>query len=192
LALLAGRIGQIVDHVSLAGDVGVSPNTVKAWLSVLEASYLVFSLPPFHNSFGKRYIKRSKVYFTDTGLACRLLGITQASQVEQHFLRGGLFENYVIGEVRKRIDNAGLDRALSFYRDSRGNEVDLIIDDHSARTAVEIKSSSTFSRSFLTGLTRWQDLAPDTRARFLVYPGQPGTVSGVDLVNSADLTPLLA
>jgi predicted AAA+ superfamily ATPase len=198
MALLAGRVGQLADYTSIANDVGLSVGTVRNWLSVLEASYLIRILPPYHNNFGKRYIKSPKIYFSDTGLACRLLGIRTADELIGHFAIGGLFENYIIAEVLKRINNCGIDARLFFYRDSNQNEVDLIIASGNKLIPVEIKSSSSFSRSFLKGLSHWRALTGATASSvnagdadgFLIYTGKPAKASGFEILSHEDLAPL--
>jgi predicted AAA+ superfamily ATPase len=191
MALLAGRVGQLSDHSSLANDVGVSAGTIGNWFSLLEASYLIRILPPYHNNFGKRYVKSPKIYFTDTGLTCRLLGIRGADELNRHFAIGGLFENYIISEVLKHIKNRGIGAQLFFYRDSNQNEVDLLIARGDLRIPVEIKSSSSFSKSFLKGLSRWRALTGAEEAPgFLVYTGEPAKAGGIDILSHEDLTPL--
>jgi len=198
--LLAGRIGQLLDYTSLANDAGISPNTVKNWISVLEASYLVKILRPLHNNFGKRYIKSPKIYFLDTGLVCRLLGIRHAEEIEGHYLRGNLFENYVIAELHKEISSRDFDTEMFFYRDAKQNEVDLILRSSSGNVAVEIKSASGFSTSMLKGLQFWgnlseqqkqSDSASKTCNMFVVYAGPPEAIGGIHLLSWADLRELL-
>jgi predicted AAA+ superfamily ATPase len=200
MGLLAGRIGQLVDYASIADDVGVSPKTVRAWLSVLEASYLVFTVPPYSVNVGKRLIKSAKVYFADTGLACRLLGITEAGQLASHYARGALFENLVIGELRKRVDLAALDAQLFFLRDAKGHEADLVVSHADGRlTLVEIKSSQTFSRSFTKGLDYWRAIwaeradasAPNVTGSFVVYGGRAGQVGDTELIGLDGLDQVL-
>lgn len=116
LKLMAGRTGQIVDYTSLAADTGVSPNTIKKWLSILEASFIIFKLPPYFNNFGKRVIKSSKYYFTDVGLLCYLLGIREIDQVVRDPLVGNIFENLVIAELMKSRFDAGFPADFYFFR----------------------------------------------------------------------------
>jgi predicted AAA+ superfamily ATPase len=202
MRVLAGRIGQLLDYTSLANDTGVSPGTAKNWLSILEASYLITILRPLHNNFGKRYIKSPKVYFIDTGLACRLLGIRRAEEIERHYLKGNLFENYVIAEIHKEISSRKLDTEMFFYRDAKKNEVDLILRNASNELAVEIKSASGFSTSMLKGLTYWNNLRSQNQAsnlpenyersigKFLVYAGKSETVGETQLLAWTDLARL--
>ena len=158
ITLLAGRVGQVVNLASLGNDVGASGTTIRSWLSVLKASYVVFELPPFFENIQKRVIKSSKIYFTDVGLAAFLLGIHTAEQATRDPLRGNLFENLVITEIVKGALNKGIRPEIYFFRDSHGNEVDLIIRERGELIPVEIKSAGTFSMDFLKGLTRFQQL----------------------------------
>ena len=171
LALLAGRVGQLLNTSSLASDVGVTAMTIESWISILEASYIVFRLRPYHHNFGKRHIKSAKLYFTDTGLACRLLGIVASTTLHEHYLIGGLFENMVILEIKKYLQNTGNPSQLFFFRDSNGNEVDLIIDHGDKITPVEIKSSATFSPDFLKGISYWQNLTKKNNPGLIIYNG---------------------
>lgn len=186
LVLLAGRIGQIVNMASLANDVGVSANTLRQWLSVLKASYLVFELPPWFENIGKRVIKSPKFYFADVGLAAFLLGIHTADQASRDPLRGNLYENLVVADVLKRLCNAGRRPELFFYRDTHGNEVDLLIRQGRQWTPVEIKSASTFSMDFLKGIQRFRKaVGEDVVTEGLVlFNGEQGhQVQGVRVLN---------
>lgn len=172
IKLLAGRIGQIVNYASLASDVGVSAITIKEWISVLEASYLIFKLEPYFENFGKRVIKSPKIYFCDTGLACYLLGIESASQLVKDSLYGNLFENSVILEILKFRYNEAKDPRLYFYRNVQGKEVDLILQQGSNLIPIEIKSSKTFSTSFTDGLNYFHSEAyPKAKNGAIIYGG---------------------
>lgn len=149
--LCAGRVGQIVDYTSMANDTGVSVNTVRGWISLLEASFIVHLIHPYYKNFGKRMIKSPKLYFTDTGLVCFLLNVTSPSQLETHYLRGSLFENLIIMELLKSRLNRALPSNLWYYRDSNKNEIDCILDEDQIK-AIEIKSGRTFSDEFHRGL----------------------------------------
>jgi predicted AAA+ superfamily ATPase len=157
LTLLAGRTGQLINFASLSNDSGVSPSTVKNWISILKASYVVCELQPYFQNIGKRVMKSPKIYFTDTGLACYLLGITDADQLKHDPLRGNLFENFLILEFFKNCYNTGKPPVLFFYRDSHGNEVDLLISKGRSLVPIEIKSASTFDESFLKGIDRFKE-----------------------------------
>lgn len=161
LILLAGRIGQVINYSSLSNDIGVSSVTIKSWISVLKASYLVFELPPFFENIRKRVVKSPKLYFTDTGLATYLLGIHTQEQVSRDPLRGNLYENLIILEIRKAFLNQGKRPDLYFYRDSNGNEVDLLIRNHRGLLPVEIKSSATFNKQFLKGIEHFREVSED-------------------------------
>ncbi|MDX9973994.1 MAG: ATP-binding protein [FCB group bacterium] len=156
LVLLAGRVGQIVNFASLSNDAGVSSTTIRNWLSVLKATYIVFEQPPFFENVHKRVVKSPKVYFTDPGLAAFLLGIHDEKQAARDPLRGGLYENLVIAEVLKGAFNRGIRPEVYFYRDSNGNEVDLLIREKGSLIPVEIKSAATFTADFLKGLERFR------------------------------------
>lgn len=157
--LCAGRSGQILNLSSLATDCGITHNTAKSWISVLEASYLLFQLRPHHQNFSKRLIKSPKIYFNDTGLLCWLLGIQEPSQLTTHPLRGQIFETFIISELRKLFLNSGEPANFHFWRDSNGMEVDLLIEKGGKLMPVEIKSGQTLNRDFFSGLERWLALA---------------------------------
>lgn len=170
--LCAGRCGQLLNLSALAADCGISHNTAKSWISVLEASYLVFLLRPHHANFNKRLVKTPKLYFHDVGLAAWLLGIRTAEQLAVHPLRGSLFESFVIAELVKARLNRGEVAGLYFWRDSNGQEVDVIAEHGSKLQPIEIKAGKTINREFFNGLARWQALAGgDAVAPALVYGG---------------------
>lgn len=172
IKLCAGRIGQLLNMSSLATECGVTIPTIQSWLSVLQSSYILYLLPPDHRNFSKRLVKTPKLYFYDTGLACSLLEIRQASQVSTHYLRGGLFENLVINEFLKRSYHAGNRPSLSFWRDSNGIEVDLLLNEGEHIEAVEIKSGQTWSHDYFKNLNIWGKLSgEDTSRRRVVYGG---------------------
>lgn len=172
MKLLAGRVGQLMDYSSLANDVGVSSNTIKDWLSILEASFIVYKLAPYFENFGKRVVKSPKFYFVDTGLLTFLLGIEKATQVTRDPLVGQLFENLIVTECLKTRFNLGKLPNLYFFRDSNGNEVDILFQDGRDLVAIEVKSSSTYRESLLKGLKRISTLAPNVRNKYLVYAGE--------------------
>ena len=170
--LCAGRVGQVLDMASLANDAGVAHNTASAWVSVLEASYIVYRLTPHYQNFSKRLIKRPKLYFYDTGLAARLLGIRTPDEIRYHALRGNLFECWVVSEVRKWNAHNRQQLALHFWRDHKGREIDLLIDLGGKVVAVEIKSGATITGDFFHGLEYYQHLAQDhLQQAFLIYGG---------------------
>jgi predicted AAA+ superfamily ATPase len=172
LALLAGRVGQVLNYTSLANDIGVSGMTIKNWISVLKASFVVFTLAPYYENVGKRVIKSPKIYFTDIGLVSHLLGIERPDQARRDPLRGGLYENLMILEVLKFFYNSGKRPDLYFYRDTHGNEVDLIIKQQRRLIPVEIKSAATFTKDFLKGIHQFSALAGSRCADgFVLYDG---------------------
>ncbi len=154
--LCSGRTGQLVNFLSLASDCGVTQPTAKAWLGILEASYLVFRLPPYHRNLGKRLLKTPKLHFYDTGLACWLIGIRTPQQLRTHPLRGAIFETWVVSEIVKHRLNRGESRGLYFYRNRDGAEVDLVIEHPSRLMLVEAKSSQTPNSSLFGGALRVQ------------------------------------
>ena len=145
VTLCAGRTAQLLNYSSLAADCGISQPTAKAWLTILEASFLVFRLPAFHSKLRKRLVKMPKLYFYDTGLACWLLGIRTPEQIRTHPLRGAIFETWVASELMKYQANRGESNRLSFYRDQNGAEADLIIECPTSVVLVESKSAGTAS-----------------------------------------------
>jgi len=177
LKLLAGRTGQVVDYSSLANDVGVDAKTIRHWISILEASFILFKLPPYFENFGKRVIKSPKYYFTETGLLCHLLGIREPSQITRDPLVGAIFENLVVMECAKSLYNRGLPAELYYFRDAKGNEVDLLIPEGRQLKALEIKSAATFKMDKLKGLRRIRALAPNVVACHLIYNGEKKNLS---------------
>lgn len=173
LKLCAGRTGQLLNMNSLANDCGISPNTAKSWISVLEASYVIFLLQPHHKNYKKRIVKMPKLYFIDTGLASSLLEIHSEKQLSTHFLRGALFENLILSELIKKRYNGGLKNNCYFWRDNKGVEIDCIIETGDKLTPVEIKSANTFNQDFYKNLNYWNKLS-DNQAEnsFVVYGGE--------------------
>jgi predicted AAA+ superfamily ATPase len=188
IKLCAGRIGQLLNIQSLSNDVGVSSGTIKNWLSILEASFVIKLLPPYFENFGKRLIKSPKLYFIDVGLAAYLLGIETLSQLKRDPLRGNLVENMVMMEWMKHRFNQGKDPNLYFYRDSNGIEVDGLYKTGHDFIAFEIKAAQTYHADFLNGLNALQGLL-DKRllASYLIYTGKGGhSVHGKKIVNCLD------
>jgi predicted AAA+ superfamily ATPase len=177
--LCAGRIGQLLNLQSLGNDAGVSHSTARQWVSVLEASYVAFLLPPLHANVSKRLIKTPKLYFHDVGLAAYLLGIENAGQIETHPLRGALFENMVITDVLKFRYNVGRRSNLHFYRDSSGLEIDLVYPFANRYLAIEIKSGQTVTTSQIAALEKFHGLFPDQHdTSILVYGGEEEMARG--------------
>lgn len=175
IKLCAGRIGQLLNLSSLSNECGIAVSTAQAWISLLEASYIVYLLKPDYNNYAKRLVKSPKLYFYDTGLACSLLDIKDAGQVSTHFLRGGLFENLVINEFIKESYNQGNEPELYFWRDSTGNEVDLLQQVGNKQNAYEIKSGATYSQDYFKGIGKWAKLSgAEPRQCYAIYAGERG------------------
>jgi uncharacterized protein len=171
LRLCAGRIGQLLNMSSLAVEVGVDVKTISSWIGVLETSFIVFRLQPYHKNFNKRIVKMPKLYFYDTGLAIALMGVENVSQLALHPFRGSLFENLVIVDFLKRHYNQGKSNNLFFWRDNTGNEIDLLIKQGNQRIPVEIKAGHTVSSDFFKGIRFWNKLT-HTEGGFLIYGGE--------------------
>jgi predicted AAA+ superfamily ATPase len=170
LRLTAARTGQLLNMQSLASDVGVSDKTVKHWLSILEACYLIHFVRPHSANFGKRLVKMPKIYMTDVGLAASLIGIQEAAQAQTHPLRGALFETLVVNELLKNRMNAGLREPLHFWRDHIGTEVDIILERGSEIAAVEIKSGLTVASDAFANLDKWRKYAARQGGYSAVHP----------------------
>ncbi len=177
MRLCAGRAGQLLNISSLANDTGISANTAKSWLSVLEASYVLYQLPPFYQNFNKRVIKQTKLYFYDTGLLAYLLQIEKPEQASNHFAIGALFENAVISEMLKQWFNRGEKPQFYFFRDSNGNEVDLVIPKGNTYFAIELKYGKTINSHFFKGLDTWSAMSgTPPEQQFLIYGGDENSM----------------
>lgn len=172
LKLCAGRIGSVFNASEIAGEIGVSSKTIQAWLSILQASYVVYLLPPYFENSRKRLTKSPKMYFCDTGLACTLLGIESAEQLAFDKMRGHLFENLIVVELLKRRLNEGKESNLYFYRDSNQNEVDILVNNGSSLDAIEVKSAMTYNPSFEKALLKVNEwVNPPVGKRTIIYAG---------------------
>lgn len=172
IRLCAGSVGQLVNQSRIGADCGVDQKTAQAWLSLLDAGYIAFRLRPYHNNFRKRVIKTPKLYFHDTGLACRLLGIRSPDDLAAHPLRGALFENWVLLELMKRNLAENGNRHFYFWRDQSGMEIDFIIEHDRGFDAVECKSGQTQAGDWFTGLKRWTEATRSHPSGLhLVYAG---------------------
>ena len=172
LRLLAGHVGQVVNLEAMSGDVGVSSTTLKEWLSVLEASFVVFRVAPYYNNFGKRFVKSPKVYFTDVGLAAHLLDLSSAEQVSRDPLLGGLFENMVMAEALKARYNAGRDGRIYYMRDKVGCEIDLVVENQRRLTFIEIKSAQTPNDSMAANIRVLRKTTGAGEKAYVVYSGE--------------------
>lgn len=193
IKLCAGRIGSLFKASELANEIGVSPNTITSWLSVLQASYIVTLLPPYFENTSKRLTKMPKLYFLDTGLACYLLGIESPEQLSRDKMRGALFENFVVTEALKQRYNQGKESNLYFYRDSNQNEIDLLLKRNTRLYGIEIKSSMTYHKDFEKALKRideWVKAPVDGKA--VVYAGNFENTSGeIKLLNYTNMDEVL-
>ena len=191
MKLMAGRIGQLINFQSLGNDVGADAKTIKHWLSILEASFIVFKLPPYFENFGKRAVKSPKYYFIDPGLACHLLDIEKKEQVTRDPLVGQLFENLVVLEALKTRGNQGLKPNLYFYRDSNGNELDLLHKSGNDLHGIEVKSSSTYNPAFKKGLRHFDAKSSALAKKSIIYSGENRNFSdGIQLVSYAQTSSL--
>ncbi|MBL7078322.1 ATP-binding protein [Candidatus Shapirobacteria bacterium] len=173
LKLCAGRTGQLLNLSSLAIDIGVKHNTIRSWLSVLEASFVIFLLQPYHGNLNKRLIKSPKLYFYDTGLVCSLLGITSKEQLTTHPLKGSLFETLIISEIQKHFYNQGVTPRHYFLQDKQAYEIDYLWQSGQKFRAVEIKSGQTVTKQYFANLAYWQKLGFITpQFSFVVYGGK--------------------
>lgn len=172
LHLCAGRIGQVLNYSSLANDCGIDQKTAQAWISLLEATYVVFLLQPYYKNIGKRLSKKPKLYFIDTGIACNLLNIKSAQEVSLHFAKGGLVESLIIADFYKQYCNIDQRPSLYFWRDYEGNEVDCVIEKALSLFPIEIKAGYTINRDYFKGFTYWQHIINGpTENNFVVYSG---------------------
>ncbi len=172
IRLCAGRTGQLLNLSSLANDCGITHNTAKAWISILEASYILFLLPPHHRNFNKRLVKTPKLYFHDTGLAAWLMGVQNSDQLASHPQRGALFETWTVGELLKGRYNQALPSNLFFWRDNTGNEIDVIADQGLTLNPIEIKAGQTINADYFSSLRKWLSWAGDEAGKpYLIYGG---------------------
>ena len=172
IRLCAARSGGLLNLSSLANDCGITHNTAKAWISILEASYILYLLTPHFRNFNKRLVKTPKLYFYDTGLAAWLLGIQNADQLAIHPQRGALFETWVVGELLKGRYGRALPSNLYFWRDNTGNEVDILVDQGLTMMPIEVKSGETISIDYFTGLKKWLSWAgTEAGDAYLIYGG---------------------
>lgn len=191
ISLCAGRIGQVINYNSLARDAGISHTTAREWLNILKASFIVFTLSPYHNNFNKRVTKMPKLYFYDTGLACSLLRLEKIEQVQNHYLRGGLFENLVMLEVMKYRMNKGKLANIYFWRDKQDREIDLICDWGNKIRAIEIKSGITISSDYTKHFKYFSALS-DNIEYSVIYGGkEPAKLNNVSINPITNITSIL-
>jgi predicted AAA+ superfamily ATPase len=175
--LCAARTAQLLNLSALAADCGISHVTARQWLSVLEASFITFRLPPYHRNFGKRLVKTPKLYFVDSGLAAWLLGVRDAATLDTHAQRGALFETLIVAEFVKHRLNAGLAPEACFWRDNTGHEVDLLFENGGGLQPIEIKSGATFADDWLRAMPKWTAFAGgQALPPWIVYGGSGDTM----------------
>ena len=173
LSMCAGRTGQILNLQDIGNSLGIDAKTVKQWLGMLQTNYIIYLLPPFHNNFSKRIIKAPKLYFYDTGIASFLLNIRSQADFQHHFAKGALYENFIINELMKNCYNKRVQPNFYYFRDSNGNEVDLLIDQSNFMYAAEIKSSRTMNDSFFKGLNYFTALSRQKKVKSIcIYGGE--------------------
>lgn len=184
LYLCAGRASQLVNLSAISDELGLDHKTIKAWLSVLEASYIIKMVYPFHKRITRRVVKTPKLYFLDIGIVSSLLGIQDPGQVTSHPQRGALYETMVVSEILKQRWNRGLDSPLYFYRDQKGNEIDLVIEEGRALKLIELRSSKTFNSSFLKGFSRFPRDQHEIVSQNIIYSGDiTGPYQGTRLLH---------
>lgn len=179
--LCANYAGQILNRDELAKQTGVDTKTILAWLGLLENSYIIYLLQPWHNNMNKRIVKSPKLYFYDTGLLCHLLGIKSIAALQKHTAYGGIFENWVITEIKKNNFNAGLNEGMYYFRDAVGNEVDLVMEKNGEPVAIEIKAGTKADNNLLRGLKYWQKFQP--KSNCLLINGGSKSVAITEKMN---------
>lgn len=184
MRLLAGRTGQELNYSSLSVEVGVDVKTIQSWLSILVSSYIVYLLPPFYKNYNKTIVKRPKLYFYDTAIACSLLGIRKPEHLQSHPLRGALFECLIVSEIVKQQNNTGNKESLYYWRDKTGREIDLIIDKTSTFIPVEIKSGKTIQTDFFKHLRYWLKLTGEKKGK-IIYAGDDNQkrTEGIEIIS---------
>lgn len=189
LGLCAGRIGQVLNLTSLASDAGVSVNTAKSWLSLLEASYILFQLKPYYKNYNKRLTKSPKLYFYDTGLVCSLLNIRNADMVKTHYLYGSLYENFIVSEIVKLQHHDGKTPNVYYWRDNNGVEIDCIVEtEKGQQIAIEIKGGATLNSDYMKSLKLFPNKSPEV-LKYIVYTGVDSLkFSDIEIVGLNDLS----
>ena len=173
LKMCAGRAGQILNLTSLGNDCGISHTTAKAWLSILESSFIIQLLQPYYENFNKRIVKSPKLYFTDTGLLCHLLDIENAKQIQTHYLKGAIFENFIFSELIKQYANKGKSAPVYYWRDKTGNEIDFLLPQIDKHILIEVKAGKTIHSDFYKGIKYYQNtiIKKVKTKSFLIYNG---------------------
>lgn len=192
ISLCANRAGQLINRDELARAIGIDTKTIQSWLSVLESSYIIYTLQPWYNNMNKRIIKSPKLFFYDTGLLCYLLGISNRAALEKHNMYGNIFENWIITEIKKNRFNAGVNGGMYFFRDSANNEIDLLIEKEGSTMAIEIKSAGKMDSAMLSGL-RYGRKNNIHGQGLLIYGGERNEAlePGVNLIGWKDIKDVL-
>lgn len=181
IRLCAGRVGQILNYSSLGNDCGLSVPSVKGWLSILEASYILYTVYPYFLNINKRMVKTPKLYFYDTGVLCHLLGIKSVDELDTHYAYGSIFENFVINEFIKSQSNKGKRKNIYFLRDKIGHEIDCFIPENNADRMYEIKSSATFDKNFIKNIEYYN--SDRSTKSFVIYNGDENFIyKNVDVI----------
>jgi len=189
IKVCAGRTGQLLNITELSNTCGITKITAKSWLSILEASYIIYFLKPHYKNYNKRIVKMPKLYFYDTGLVSSILGIKSEDQLLTHFLYGALFENFIINEFYKHLYNNSINIELYFWRDKNGKEIDLIIDNNDEIIPIEIKAGKTFSYDFLKNIKYWNKISNNNSDTFVIYGGEKTyKTEDIDVISWNDIT----
>lgn len=194
LKLCAGNIGQLLNMSRIGADCGINQGTVNAWISILEASFIIYRLQPHHENFRKRLVKTPKLYFYDTALAIRLLGVESKDQLVSHAMRGNLFENWAISELLKHRFNIGMEPNIYFWRDNIGNEIDVIIENKGKLIPIEIKSGATIASHWFTSINNRCELAgAKATSPYLLFGGETSRIQhGVNVISWRDINKSIA
>lgn len=172
IRVCAARVGNILNYADIARDCDLSLNTVKSWISILEASYIIKLVQPYYKNYNKRVIKTPKLYFYDTGIICNLLGIKNIDELNIHPMRGAIFESMMISNIYKYNFNSDLAPNIFFWRDTKGNEIDCLIEKKFNETVpIEIKSGMTLSRRFFKEIENWNNITKENANAYLIYGG---------------------
>lgn len=188
LSLCAGRVGQLLNLSSLAVECGITHTTAREWISILEASFIIYLLQPHHKNFNKRIVKMPKLYFYDTGLVCSLLNIENKEQLSTYPLRGNIFEAFIISELLKQRFNKGLKSNLYFWRDKTGHEIDCIVESAGSLTPIEIKSGKTINSEMFKNIEYWKKISGKINSdSYLIYGGNNNQKrSGINVLSWKD------
>ena len=172
MRVLASRTGQELNLSAISNEVDVNLKTIQSWIGILENSFIIYLLKPYHQNYNKTIIKRPKVYFYDTGLVCSFLRIVNITQLESHPLKGAIFETMVVIELVKKFTNLGMTPPLFYWRDKTGHEIDVIVDNGGRLTPIEIKSGKTINADYFKNITFWNNLSKNKTATIIFSGNQ--------------------